>query len=101
MTPADSRRESAHRVGETLSEKSHEAELVELAAQREEHREPDERREHVAFVPMSSSVSTPDASRTPRPRNATAVESSPERRGRRPERHHADERDQHHLLVAA
>ena len=48
---------------------------------------------------MSSSVSTPVASSTPRPRNAIAVESSPRVAADAPERHHAGERDRHDLLV--
>ena len=36
--------------GEALPRIAHEAQLVQLAAEREEHREPDERREHVAFL---------------------------------------------------
>ena len=40
-------------------------------------REPDEGRQHVAFLRDVAGVSTPVASSTPRPRNATAVESRP------------------------
>jgi len=43
-------RHPAHRARETLAEESHETQFVELAAEREEHREPDVRRQDVAFL---------------------------------------------------
>ena len=42
-------RKTAERAGDVLAEKPHEPELVELSAQREEHREPDEGREDVPW----------------------------------------------------
>ena len=63
----------------------HEPELVELTAQREEHGEPQVDREDVSLLrDVVRASARRSASRRPRPRNATAVGSSPKRRRRAP-----------------